>query len=40
MTNGILRCIGNALHLKNKYGGGYHLFVNCKKVIKSNKNRN
>jgi ABC-type multidrug transport system ATPase subunit len=35
MTKGELRCIGNALRLKNKYGGGYHLFVNCRKDIDS-----
>ncbi len=29
VTNGILRCIGTQQHLKNLYGGGYHLFVNC-----------
>jgi ABC-type multidrug transport system ATPase subunit len=31
MTSGVLRCVGSTLHLKNKYGGGYHLFMNCKK---------
>jgi ABC-type multidrug transport system ATPase subunit len=29
MSKGILRVLGNALHLKGKYGGGYHLYVNC-----------
>ena len=33
MSAGCLRCIGTTLHLKNKYGGGYHLFVNCKKDV-------
>ena len=35
MTSGILRCVGSTLHLKNKYGGGYHLFVNCKKDVEN-----
>jgi len=36
MTKGVLRCIGSSLHLKSKYGGGYHLYVNCKKDIEAN----
>ncbi len=32
MSAGILRVLGNALHLKGKYGGGYHLYVNCEKT--------
>lgn len=34
MTAGVLRCVGDTLHLKNKYGGGYHLFLNCMKDLK------
>jgi len=33
MTHGALRVIGDVLHLKNKYGGGYHLYVNSRKDI-------
>jgi hypothetical protein len=25
------------VRLKNLYGGGYHLFVNCEKEVKSNR---
>merc|ERR1712039_672635 len=35
MTQGVLRCVGSTLHLKNKYGGGYHLFVNCRKDLEN-----
>ena len=31
ITNGILRCIGPQERLKELYGIGYHLFVNCHK---------
>ena len=31
MSNGVLRCIGPQARLKSKYGGGYHLYVNCHK---------
>ena len=33
MTKGVLRCLGSSLHLKSKYGGGYHLYVNCRKDL-------
>ena len=29
LTNGILRCIGSAQHLKAKYGNGYYMYINC-----------
>jgi len=29
ITEGSLRCIGPQTMLKNRYGGGYHLFINC-----------
>ena len=29
---GVLRCIGPQISLKTLYGGGYHLFVNVKKI--------
>lgn len=29
ISHGKLRCIGNQTHLKNKFTGGYQLFVNC-----------
>jgi len=31
ITDGALRCIGPQTKLKNKYGGGYHLYINCHK---------
>lgn len=31
ITNGVLRCIGPQERLKELYGNGYHLFVNCHK---------
>jgi len=31
ITEGALRCVGQQTTLKSKYGGGYHLFVNCHK---------
>lgn len=32
VNNGVLKCIGSQVRLKNLYGGGYHLFVNCQKA--------
>jgi len=29
INHGKMKCIGNQVHLKNKFGGGYQLFVNC-----------
>ena len=29
--HGVLRCVGNSQHLKNLYGGGYHLYINVHK---------
>eukprot|EP00826_Nyctotherus_ovalis_P049944 TRINITY_DN6072_c0_g2_i3.p1 TRINITY_DN6072_c0_g2~~TRINITY_DN6072_c0_g2_i3.p1 ORF type:complete len:438 (-),score=123.72 TRINITY_DN6072_c0_g2_i3:948-2261(-) len=29
ILRGQMKCIGNQIHLKNKFGGGYQLFVNC-----------
>lgn len=29
VNDGVLRCIGSQNRLKNLYGGGYHLFINC-----------
>ena len=29
VNNGVLSCIGTQNTLKDLYGGGYHLFVNC-----------
>ncbi len=37
ITNGALRCIGNQTKLKGKYGGGYHLYINCHKDKHFNK---
>jgi len=31
MTDGAIQCMGSNTRLKFKYGGGYHLFVNCHK---------
>lgn len=31
VNNGVLSCLGTQNSLKNLYGGGYHLFVNCEK---------
>jgi ABC-type multidrug transport system ATPase subunit len=31
VSDGVLKCIGTQVRLKNLYGGGYHLFVNCQK---------
>jgi len=32
VNNGVLQCIGSQTRLKNLYGGGYHLFINCDKL--------
>ena len=29
VNNGVLTCIGTQDRLKELYGGGYHLFINC-----------
>lgn len=29
VNNGVLTCLGQQARLKQLYGGGYHLFVNC-----------
>ena len=36
ILKGKMKCLGNQIHLKNKFGGGYQLFVNCyhKKLLK------
>ncbi len=36
INHGRMRCLGSQLHLKNKFGGGYQLFVNCyqRKLLK------
>jgi len=31
MADGGLRCLGSQTKLKNKFGGGYHLSINCHK---------
>lgn len=31
VMDGVLRCNGAQVRLKTKYGGGYHLFINCHK---------
>ena len=31
IKEGVLRCIGPKMKLKNLYGGGYHLFINVLK---------
>lgn len=33
INHGVLRCIGRQTVLKSIYGGGYHLFINCKKGV-------
>ncbi len=42
ITNGTMRCIGTQQHLKNVYGTGYHLYINCqiKEKIKDPKEIN
>jgi len=40
ITNGALRCIGNQTKLKGKYGGGYHLYINCHKDKYFNRHSN
>lgn len=32
VNNGVLMCIGSQNRLKDLYGGGYHLFINCEKT--------
>ena len=32
VNNGVLTCIGTQNRLKDLYGGGYHLFINCEKT--------
>jgi ABC-type multidrug transport system ATPase subunit len=32
VSDGVLKCIGSQMRLKNLYGGGYHLFVNSQKA--------
>lgn len=29
INDGVVRCIGPQQRLRNLYGGGYHLFINC-----------
>lgn len=29
VNNGVMTCIGSQDRLKELYGGGYHLFINC-----------
>mmetsp|Transcript_27001 Transcript_27001/g.41140 ORF Transcript_27001/g.41140 Transcript_27001/m.41140 type:complete len:184 (+) Transcript_27001:2049-2600(+) len=31
VNKGVLRCLGSQARLKMLYGGGYHMFVNCKR---------
>ena len=31
VNNGVMTCIGTQDRLKQLYGGGYHLFINCDK---------
>ena len=30
VNNGVMSCLGSQTRLKDLYGGGYHLFLNCK----------
>lgn len=32
VNNGVLMCLGTQTRLKQLYGGGYHLFVNCSRT--------
>ena len=36
VNKGIIRCIGTQSQLKTLYGGGYHLYLNCKNVKEKN----
>ena len=40
INKGNMKCIGNQTHLKNKFGSGYQLFINCyqKKLLEIIKN--
>lgn len=29
VNQGVMKCLGSQNRLKNLYGGGYHLFINC-----------
>ena len=31
VNNGVMSCLGSQTRLKDLYGGGYHLFINCLK---------
>lgn len=31
VNNGVMSCLGSQNRLKDLYGGGYHLFINCLK---------
>ena len=31
VNNGVMTCLGSQERLKEKYGGGYHMFINCNK---------
>lgn len=35
VNHGVLVCLGSQARLKQRYGGGYHLFVNCTKSKQS-----
>jgi ABC-type multidrug transport system ATPase subunit len=35
MANGNIKCLGDSLYLKNKYGGGYSLTLNLNEIEKS-----
>jgi ATP-binding cassette subfamily A (ABC1) protein 5 len=40
VNNGVMTCLGSQEHLKEKYGGGYHMFINCdKKYHNENKSK-
>lgn len=32
VNNGVMSCLGSQNRLKDLYGGGYHLFINCLKA--------
>ena len=32
VNNGVMTCIGSQDRLKELYGGGYHLFINCDRL--------
>ena len=31
VNNGVIQCIGTQNRLKQQYGGGYHMIINCEK---------